>query len=177
MTANGGAQREENRSETERGGLDFPSAQCTDKASAVRQHLRTAAFDPRNLLIRIAAERVFLLVDSTIHSLQAPPPALGLARHVEMTATCFTVFCCFSSSISPCCLYLLVWLKEKLCMFHFSSFFANAPNTSASTRTLRSHLPVCIGPFGVTRSHHRCVLTEKPPWQLQSRARKEKKQV
>lgn len=122
--------------------------------------------------------RTCVFIGGLIHnSLAASPrPILGLARHVEMTATCFMVFCCFSSSISPATYISWFDLKRSSACFTFP-FFANAPNTSASTRTLRSHLPVCIGPFGVTRCHHRCVLTEKPPWELQSRARKEKKRV
>lgn len=102
----------------------------------------------------------------------------GLLQNVcflwqQLVLRCFVVFL----PLFPPAAYISWFdLKRSSACFTFP-FFANAPNTSASTRTLRSHLPVCIGPFGVTRSHHRCVLTEKPPWQLQSRARKEKKQV
>lgn len=151
-----------------------PAIQCTDKASAVRQRLPTASFDPRNLLIRITAERVFLLADATIPSLPCPHRFTpGLAGHVEMTATSLVLCACFSSSISSCCFFLLFGLQEKLCRFHF--FICKHTNHLCSHSQTRVTLTsVRITLWRDLLSPSLC-FDWKSPWQLQSRVCKKKK--
>lgn len=153
---------------TERASLDFPSnsvhrqSQFCDAAP-----LTDGAFWSKKLVDQDHSRTcVCLLADTTIPSLPSTHSStLGLARHVEMTATCFLLSGCFSSSISSSCLFPWVGFRVKHCRFHFF-FFLQTHQTSL--------LPLTHFRSPALTSHCAAV-TYKPLWQLHFKCVRSKK--
>lgn len=172
MTANGGARREENRSETERASLDFPSNSVQRQSKFCEAALTNGGFWSKKLVDQDHSRTCVCVYWRTPrfphwHAPTAPPRGWqNMWRWQQLVSCCFGLFFFFH--------FLLLLISLSWTYRNALQVSSTPPNVSALTRTLRSHLPVCVWPSGVTCSQRHGALTEKPPWQLQSQVCKEK---
>lgn len=179
MTANGGAQREENRSETERASLDFPSNSVHRQSKCCEAVLTDGGFWSKNLLIRITAERVcfYWRTPQFPHCHAPTTPSWcwqDMWRWQQLVVCCLVVF---SSSISTWCLFLLIGLKETLCTCHFLIFCKLTKHLCSHSHTQVTLTSVCMTFWHDLLSPSLCFDWKTALASLQSRLCKEKKSV